>query len=767
MGVEMIKDSNGKNQMVFNKDNSKEEELMGDKVDDFEILQVLGEGSFGFVAKAKSRLNHKIYAIKQINFSSLKGEKAIELCKNEVEILENLKHPSITKYYKSIKEGDCLYIIMEFMDNGDLGGLIKAHKILNKPIKEEKVWNIFIQAMKSLVFIHSKNLIHRDIKPENLFISNDGTLKIGDFGVSASIIDKKNNQNNQNIEKIKNELVSKWMCQGTCVGTPPFMSPEMLGKKEYNLNTDVYSMGCAFFETLFWIFPRTPVMDIAALFGGQDIMKLVDLPIKNNENYYSKELVDIIYKMIEKDKSKRPNSQEILNLLIEGFNKKYAKNSSIGSILCCLYSYKELTEFFLMQNNRKFITDNSNNKPISFAYIFGLDAMNRLINEDWNISLSRIRAILIKENSIYDGNKEIEPRYILSFFIGKIHQELNKGKNIFNYPFQSVFSGEKKENNQEAKIDLTNKNQTINIFLSYFKKNNSSIISDNFYGIMKTKTVCSKCKLTSYTFNSFYLVTFNLDLVNKKINQNNQTSVLDCFVIQNSTLLNLNINKLINCRECKKARPHLQRKQFYRLPRFLIVCLDRGTDCQNKKKISYGLDLDLTGNFEDFNSPKIYRLIGIIKRMDIGEKEHYISIYFDFKTNLWIYRDDSKMVNINSPFDHQQGIEVIFFYIENQNCNNFNNINMNLNNMNALPLNNGFQHMNSNMNINFGNNMNYNMNNNNANFMGGGNMLMNNGQMQMMNQYNHQNSAQNFMMNNNYNMNLNNGFMINKSGTFN
>ena len=759
MGVEMIKDANGKNQMVFNKDHSKEDELMGDKVDDFEILQVLGEGSFGFVAKAKSRLNHKIYAIKQINFSSLKGEKVIELCKNEVEILKNLNHPSITKYYKSIKEGDCLYIIMEFMNNGDLGGLIKAHKILNKPINEEKVWNIFIQAMKSLVFIHSKNLIHRDIKPENLFISNDGTLKIGDFGVSASIINKKNNQNNQNIEKIKQELVSNLMCQGTCVGTPAFMSPEMLKKTEYNLNTDVYSMGCAFFETLFWIFPRTPVMDIAALFGGQDIMKLVDIPIKNNENYYSKELVDIIYKMIERDKNKRPNSQEILDMLIQGFNKKYAQNSSIGAILCSLYAYKELTEYLTEPNNKQIISNNNINKPISFSYLFGIDVINRLIKEDWNISLYRIRSILIKENNIYDGNKEIEPRFILSFFIGKIHQELNQCKNSYKNPFESAFSGEKNENEQTSNIDLTNKNQSANIFISHFNKNNFSIISKNFYGIMKTKTVCSKCQLITYTFNSFYLVTFNLNLVKNKVNQNSQTSIFDCFFIQNSTLLNLGINKLINCRNCKKVRPHLQRKQFYSLPHFLIVCLDRGIDCQNKMKISYGLDLNLSGNYEYNNSPKIYKLIGIIKRMDKGEKEHYISIYFDYKTNLWVYRDDSNIMNINSPFDHQQGIEVIFFYTENKNNNNFNNINMNLTNqMNNISINNGFQCLNSNMNNN--------MNNNIYNGFIGGNSFMNNGQMPMMNSYNHQNSAQNFMVNNNYNMNLNNGNMINKSGTF-
>ena len=71
MEVLLIKDSKGKNHLVFNKEDINEYNEMGDKVSDFEILQVLGQGSFGFVAKVKSRLNHKIYAMKQIDFNTL------------------------------------------------------------------------------------------------------------------------------------------------------------------------------------------------------------------------------------------------------------------------------------------------------------------------------------------------------------------------------------------------------------------------------------------------------------------------------------------------------------------------------------------------------------------------------------------------------------------------------------------------------------------------------------------------------------------------
>ena len=209
MGVELIKDQKGKNHMVFSKDLTKEDLLMGDKIDNYEILQVLGEGSFGYVAKAKSRLNHKIYAIKQLNFSNAQKKKEIDLVENEVAILKNMEHPLITKYYKSFKEGNCLYIVMEFMDNGDLGELIKGHKTLNKPIDEERLWNIFIQALTSLEFVHSKGIIHRDIKPANLFVSNDGTIKLGDFGVAANY---KNDNNNQ--EQKKNENDAKYQSNG-------------------------------------------------------------------------------------------------------------------------------------------------------------------------------------------------------------------------------------------------------------------------------------------------------------------------------------------------------------------------------------------------------------------------------------------------------------------------------------------------------------------------------------------------------------------------
>lgn len=744
MGVELIKDSRGKDHMVFNKDNSKVDDLMGDKVSDYEILQVLGEGSFGFVAKAKSRLNHKIYAIKQINFNNLKSEKAMELSKNEMVILKNLNHPLITKYYKSIEDGNCLYIIMEFMNNGDLSGLIKAHKILNKPIEEEKLWNIFIQAMKSLVYIHKNNLIHRDIKPENLFINNDGTVKLGDFGVSASMIEKNKNK----IENARKEFISNWICKGTCVGTPPFMSPEMIKKAEYDLKTDVYSMGCSFFESMYWMFPRTPVMDVQALFGGgSDLMKLVDLPIKNNKDYYSKELVNIIKKMIEIDKNKRPSSEEVLNMLIHEFNKKYSQNSSIGSILCCLYSYQNLTQYYLEEKNQNYINENYVSKPICFAYLFGVNTINNQVNDDWNNCLCNIRTVLMNENDRFEGNKEIDPGQIFPFLLGKLHQELNQCKANYD-SFCPLFTDQANFNQQNQNhIDFSNKNQAYNYFMQDFNKYNRSVISENFFGIMKTKTACGECKLISYTFNYYYFISFNLDLLPPKY-ANKPLNILDCIDIQNSICITLDFNKYYNCRKCNQITKHYQRRQFYNYPKYLVIYLERGYDGHNKTKISYSLDLNLTKRCDNPNSPNIYKLIGVIKRIDMEEKEHYISLYFDFRLNSWIYRDDSNIKKINSPFDVQQGIEVMFFYIGFRNEENpsglsqvfqrqfsrMPNESSQIGNSIGMP---HFSNSNNNININNINNMNF--------------MNMPNNQMQMNNnhfgQYNQRNSSGNIFLN--------------------
>ena len=234
MEFEIIIDQKGKEHMVFNAQEFDSDNSMGDKFEDFEVLQLLGEGAFGKVLKVSSLINQKIYAMKILD---LKGKENDSMSKedkekyfiSEIELLKKLDHPNIVKYYKSFREDDLLYIIMEYFDNGDLDDYIRVLKNEKKQKKEE-IWNIFYQCITGLNYLHSSGVVHRDIKPPNIFMSKNKIIKIGDFGVSAIIKEKKGMQK---IRKLK----------GTVVGTQLYMAPEILQKqKQYNEKVDIFSM---------------------------------------------------------------------------------------------------------------------------------------------------------------------------------------------------------------------------------------------------------------------------------------------------------------------------------------------------------------------------------------------------------------------------------------------------------------------------------------------------------------------------------------------
>ena len=167
-----------------------------------------------------------------------------------------------------------------------------------------------------------------------------------------------------------------------------------------------------------------------------------------------------------------------------------------------------------------------------------------------------------------------------------------------------------------------------------------------------------------YCLPYYYFVSFNVELVLNTQQMN--PSIEQLFNIQNNVLVKLHQAHHKNCNNCKCVQEFLQRKQFYTLPPFLIVCLDRGYNCEFKSKISYNLQLNLANEVEK-KMITFYELTAIVKRADRNDKEHYICIYKDFNVNSWVLRDDSKTFKLNSPFDSNEGIEMIFFYRRLQN----------------------------------------------------------------------------------------------------
>lgn len=649
MNIDIVKDEEGEDRMIFDSSELYDDSIMGDKLSDFEILQILGKGGFGLVAKVRSIPNQKIYAMKKIDLSALGDEKEKQLCKNEITFLQSLSHPHINKYYKYFQENNCLYIFMEFMNNGDINGFIKAHKILNQHAKEEVLWNIFLQSMSSLTYIHKNGLIHRDIKPGNLFMTNDKIIKLGDFGVSA-LIKKEGDNYLKKQTKLGNQLQKnpELYTSGTVVGTPVFMAPEMLKNLKYEQKVDVYSMGCTFFEMCFFHPPRVPTPVI-----GDDGFPNVELVPMNKEEdkkvQYSKELIDIINLMLEVDPNKRPDSFQIYEMIKKEYTKKYVQNSSISAIIRCMYSFKDLTNSFM--DPKLNITEK---KPISFAYLKSLNVLRNQNFNNWNNSLNDFRQILGTENNKLEGSKEVDPRFMLAFLIEKIHRELNTAGNNNNLIEQKhIFDlGEN--------VDKTNKNEMLIKFANNFRNNFNSIMSNYFFGMMKTKKICQveSCKIGTYTFNSFCFIKFEFEKMFQNISVPQSFNLLDGFNYQKE---HYNVQN-VYCKKCLDKKPHNIFKQFYSMPLMLVISINRGIHNHYNIPVNIIENLDISEYIEFQYSPKKYQLTGVISRIEENGKEHYICYNQDPMNKKWYFSDGEKVSEIDSFSMIKNELVIMLFY---------------------------------------------------------------------------------------------------------
>ena len=186
----------------------------------YEFISMLGNGAFGKVRLYRDR-NYKdlLFAIKTLKKEGIPPYE-FSLLKSEVNILSNLDHPNIVKYFGTFEDEIYLHIVMEYLKGHDLYKIISLKKYTG--FDEKNMAQIIQQLLKALVFIHSKGIVHRDIKPENILFSdkrNYSTLRLIDFGLATnSVNDHKS------------------------VGTPYYMSPEMINKNSCT-ESDMWSVG--------------------------------------------------------------------------------------------------------------------------------------------------------------------------------------------------------------------------------------------------------------------------------------------------------------------------------------------------------------------------------------------------------------------------------------------------------------------------------------------------------------------------------------------
>lgn len=293
-------------------------------LDAYEVLSVIGKGSFGTVAKIRRKTDARVLVWKELNYGSMR-EKEKQLVVSEVNILRELRHPFIVRYYDRIidKASTRLYIVMEYAEGGDLGGLIKRHKKEGTSVDEEFVWHVFTQCVVALKECHRHMgattgkvtpILHRDIKPGNIFMDASNNIKIGDFGLAK-------------------ELGSESKFAYTNVGTPFYMSPEMINEMRYNEKSDIWALGCLLYE-LCALAPPFDAANHLSLAVKINAGKFNRIPIK-----YSEDLHRVIRWMLNVDSTKRPAIEELEKVprIRAGLPaalavvKEYSMNSSFAS----------------------------------------------------------------------------------------------------------------------------------------------------------------------------------------------------------------------------------------------------------------------------------------------------------------------------------------------------------------------------------------------------------------------------------------------------
>ena len=261
--------------------------------DEYEPISLIGKGNFGSISKIRRKRDGKILVWKELNYGSMK-EKYKRHISSEINILKELHHPNIVKYYDRLidKENTKIYIIMEYCPGGDLSQLIKKYRQSKQYISEDNIWKIFSQVVSALYACHTnKNgkILHRDIKPSNVFLDNDNNVKLGDFGLSLML------------NKEMNFAYSN-------VGTPYYMSPEQVDENKYNEKSDIWSLGCFLYE-LAALHPPFEAHNHLSLALKIKSGKLEKLPDK-----YSDNLCKVIFWMINVDQEKRPTIKDIIML---------------------------------------------------------------------------------------------------------------------------------------------------------------------------------------------------------------------------------------------------------------------------------------------------------------------------------------------------------------------------------------------------------------------------------------------------------------------
>ncbi|KAL4144568.1 hypothetical protein PRNP1_013697 [Phytophthora ramorum] len=264
----------------------------GGQLDDYEVLKPIGKGKFSVVFKAKRRCDGQAVALKKIAIFDMMNLKAREKTLKEVRLVQSVSHPNIIQYLDAFVQNNELYIAFEWAEAGDLKRQIRKANEKGVRFDERTIWRYFTQLCSAILYLHQGRIMHRDLKPANIFLTLKGVVKVGDLGLGRYL--------SENTVEARSK-----------VGTPLYMSPEVLRGESYDWKSDVWSMGCILYELAMLRSPfKSEGLNLVGLFQKINKGHYEDIP-----EVYSEHLRGLVKRMISLMASDRPSVQEVWEFL--------------------------------------------------------------------------------------------------------------------------------------------------------------------------------------------------------------------------------------------------------------------------------------------------------------------------------------------------------------------------------------------------------------------------------------------------------------------
>jgi len=270
--------------------------LVGQIVSHYRILERLGAGGMGVVYRAQDEHLDREVAIKVLPHGALSSDSSRKRFRKEAFTLSRLSHPNIATIYDFDSQQDLDFLVMEYIP-----GITLSEKLATQPLPEREVIALGTQLGEGLFAAHEQGVVHRDLKPSNLRLTDDGRMKILDFGL-AKLFDPTRGG-------LKAETLTQSVDDGHLMGTLQYMAPEQVNGEHIDTRTDIYGVGLVLYEMATH---RRPFREKSTPWLIDSILHQAAVAPRTLNPRVSVEMERIILKCLEKDQENRYQSAKEL-----------------------------------------------------------------------------------------------------------------------------------------------------------------------------------------------------------------------------------------------------------------------------------------------------------------------------------------------------------------------------------------------------------------------------------------------------------------------